>query len=73
MSTAFWSINTDRFGEKFEISSDDCWVYIETTVEDNSSRTTIKIRMKPNETRDLANALFSAAARTESLLKERKS
>ena len=70
MSDAIWIIETPRFGEKFEITSSENWVTLETTVENNNMRTTIKSGIKPDEARELANALLSAADRTERLRKE---
>jgi DNA polymerase III delta prime subunit len=67
MSTAIWIIETGRYGEKFEIGSDECWINLETTVESSTMRTTIKSRLKPNQARELADALISAANRTEKL------
>lgn len=68
MSEAIWIINTKRYGEKFEVGSNENWINLETTVENNMMRTVIKSGLKPDEARELANALLSAADRTEKLL-----
>lgn len=67
MSTAIWIIETGRYGEKFEVSSSEYWIDLETTVENSIMRTVIKSGLKPDQARELANALVSAADRTERL------
>ena len=67
MSTAIWIIETGRYGEKFEISSSECWINLEVVVENHIMRTAIKSNLKPDQARELADALISAADRTERL------
>lgn len=67
MSTAIWIIETGRYGEKFEVSSSEYWINLETSVESNVMRTVIKSGLKPDQARELAQALVAAANRTEKL------
>ena len=67
MSTAIWIIETGRYGEKFEVSSNEYWINLETSVENSVMRTVIKSGLKPDQARELAQALIAAANRTEKL------
>lgn len=67
MSTAIWIIETGRYGEKFEVSSSEYWINLETSVENGVMRTVIKSGLKPDQARELAQALVAAANRTEKL------
>ena len=72
MSTAIWIIETGRYGEKFEVASNEYWINLETSVENSVMRTVIKSGLKPDQARELAQALVSAANRTEKMMAGQK-
>lgn len=63
---------TDRFREKFVLSSDEYRVYFDAVKGDSSQTTTLHYGLTPTEARELAYKILAAAEASERKKQEKK-